>query len=146
MFLLARGATFHIRWVFNKYDNYISLRPTLNGIRGSGLTGPATNVLLQCAEVLKVTLPRMERIREEKKQLGSGCSSLWPVCTYHTTPREGSRAHMVRRPCFQKDRSGDPLYHLPGTGSHLDPPLLQFCHCESGAFLRLMSQPCKSNS
>lgn len=60
-------------------------------------------LLFQCAEVLKVSLPIVERIREEKKQIGSGCSSLWPVCTYCTSPWEGSRAHMVRRPCLQKD-------------------------------------------
>lgn len=80
----------------------------------------ATDVLLQCAEVLKVAFAKYggDVRRGKAKRERGGESSYGPVCTYHTNPQEGSRAHMVHSPGLQKHLLGcnNPLYHLPGAG------------------------------
>lgn len=107
----------------------------------------ATDVLLQCAEVLKVAFAKYggDVRREKANRERVSRAHCGPVCTYYTNPQEGSRAPMVRSPGLQKHLLGcNPLYHhLPGAGGRLDLPLLQFCPCVAAGLLNRLH---KSNS
>lgn len=75
----------------------------------------ATDVLLQCAEVLKVTFVKYggDVRREKANRERMARTHYGPLCTYHTNPQEGSRAHMVRSLGLQKHLLGhNPLLSL----------------------------------
>lgn len=75
----------------------------------------ATDVLLHCAEVLKVTFVKYggDVRREKANRERVARTHCGRVCTYHTNPQEGSRAHMVRSPGLQKHLLGrNPLLSL----------------------------------
>lgn len=75
----------------------------------------ATDVLLHCAEVLKVAFANYggDVRREKANRERVARTHCGPACTYHTNPQEGSRAHMVRSPGLQKHLLGrNPLLSL----------------------------------